>query len=64
MSEVSSEGAILVNIGFDIPALVVEIKKKMNRLKKGKIGTIERRLFSVCRFIKGFLSNHRVTTLL
>jgi hypothetical protein len=33
MSEVSSDGAMVVNIGFEIPALVVETKKMMNRLK-------------------------------
>jgi hypothetical protein len=43
MSEVSSKGAMVVNIGSDIPALVVETKKIMNRLKKRKIGRIKRR---------------------
>jgi hypothetical protein len=43
MSEVFSKGAMVVNIGFDIPALVLETKKIMNRLKKRKIGRIKRR---------------------
>jgi hypothetical protein len=64
MSEVPNEGVMVANTAVDIPALEVETKKIMNRLKKGKIGRIKRRLFNVCRFNKGFLSNHRVATLL
>jgi hypothetical protein len=62
MSEVSSEGAMVVNIGFDIPAPVVETKKIMNRLKKRKVRRIKRSRFGICRFTKGFLSKNRVTT--
>jgi hypothetical protein len=64
MSDVSSEDAMVVNTGFDIPALVVETKKIMNRLKKRKIRRIKCSRFGICRFTKGFLSNNRVTTLL
>jgi hypothetical protein len=62
MLEVSREGAMVVNIGFDIPALVVETKNIMNRLKKRIIRRIKRSRFGICRFTKGFLSKNRVTT--